>query len=52
MMNFIVVGALGLMLLLLVPDSKVRWQRLATKGGAAMLVGLGLFGAVYSALAA
>lgn len=52
MMNYAVVGMTGLMLLLLVPDSKIRWQRLATRGGAAMLVGLGLFGSVYTVMAA
>lgn len=52
MMNYVVVGATGLLLLFIVPDSQVRWQRLATKGGAAMLFGLGLFGSVYSVMAA
>ncbi len=51
MMNYVIVGATGLMLLFIVPDSKVRWQRLTTRGGAAMLVGLGLFGSVYAAIA-
>lgn len=52
MMNYVVIGAMGLMLLLLVPDSKIRWQRLTAKGGAAMLFGLGLFGTVYTLMAA
>lgn len=52
MMNYIVVGATGLLLLFIVPESKIRWQRLTTKGGAAMLLGLGLFGSVYSLMAA
>lgn len=51
MMNYVIVGATGLMLLFIVPDSKVRWQRLTTRGGAAMLAGLGLFGSVYAAIA-
>ncbi len=52
MMNYVVVGATGLLLLSIVPDSKVRWQRLTAKGGAAMLFGLGLFGSVYTVMAA
>lgn len=51
MVTYVVVGAMGLMLLMLIPDSAVRWQRLASKGGAAMLMGLGLFGAAYSFMA-
>ncbi|WP_338240628.1 hypothetical protein [Aurantiacibacter hainanensis] len=51
MMTYLVVGATGLMLLLLVPESKIRWQRVSSKGGAAMLFGLGLFGSVYSLMA-
>lgn len=52
MMTYVVVGATGLMLLVLIPESRVRWQRLVTKGGAALLFGLGLFGATYSLIAA
>lgn len=51
MVTYVVVGLMGLMLLMLVPDSAVRWQRLASKGGAAMLFGLGLFGAAYTFVA-
>ena len=51
MVTYVVVGAMGLMLLMLIPDSAVRWQRLASKGGAAMLMGPGLFGAAYSFMA-
>lgn len=51
MMNYLVVGATGLLLLFVVPESKIRWQRLTTRGGAAMLMGLGLFGSVYSIMA-
>lgn len=51
MMTYLVLGATGLMLLLLVPESKIRWQRVSSKGGAAMLFGLGLFGSVYSLMA-
>ena len=43
---------MGLMLLMLIPDSKVRWQRIASRGGAAMLCGLGLFGAAYAVIVA
>lgn len=50
MMNYLVVGATGLLLLMLVPDSKVRWQRLSARGGAAMLFGLGLFGTAYKVM--
>lgn len=51
MMNYVVVAATGLLLLMIVPDSKIRWQRITSKGGAAMLFGLGLFGSVYSFMA-
>ena len=51
MVTYLVVGMTGLMLLALIPDSTVRWQRLASKGGAAMLMGLGLFGAAYTVMA-
>lgn len=50
MVTFLVVGMMGLMLLMLIPDSAVRWQRIASKGGAAMLFGLGLFGAAYTVM--
>lgn len=50
MVTYVVVGLMGLMLMALIPDSAVRWQRLASKGGAAMLFGLGLFGAAYTAM--
>ncbi|MCB2066207.1 MAG: hypothetical protein KDE15_06150 [Erythrobacter sp.] len=51
MVNYLAVAAIGLMLLWLVPDSVVRWQRLVARGGAAMLCGLGLFGMAYSLMA-
>lgn len=51
MVNYLAVAAIGLMLLALVPDSSVRWQRYAAKGGAAMLFGLGLFGTAFSIMA-
>jgi hypothetical protein len=51
MTTFIVIAAMGVMLLFLVPDTPIRWQRLASRGGAAMLIGLGLFGSVHSLLA-
>lgn len=49
--TFIVIAAMGVMLLFLIPDSQIAWQRLASRGGAAMLIGLGLFGSVHAALA-
>ncbi|WAT18803.1 hypothetical protein OZN62_04330 [Aurantiacibacter sp. MUD11] len=52
MVTYLVISAMGLMLLMLIPDSQVRWQRLASKGGAAMLFGLGVFGAAYSGMVA
>ncbi|KLE33256.1 hypothetical protein AAW01_04695 [Aurantiacibacter gangjinensis] len=52
MMNFIVIAAMGLMLLVLVKDSKVRRQRQAGQAGAVALVGLGVAGAIYSGFAA
>ena len=52
MMNYVVVAGTGLLLLLIVPESKVRWQRLSARGGAAMLFGLGLFGSVFSVMSA
>jgi|GEM_PF-1494859 len=50
MMTFLVIAAMGAMLLMLMPRSEVRWQRLGSRGGAAMLIGLGLFGSVHAAL--
>ncbi|WP_158611075.1 hypothetical protein [Aurantiacibacter spongiae] len=48
---FILLFALGLMLLVMLPHSKNRAQRIATRGGAAMLFGLGLFGSVFAMMA-
>ena len=50
MMTFLVIAAMGIMLLFMVPRSEVRWQRLSSRGGAAMLIGLGLYGSVHAAL--
>ncbi|VVT19720.1 hypothetical protein [Erythrobacter sp. EC-HK427] len=50
-LTFLVIAAMGVMLLALLPRSEIRWQRIGSRGGAAMLIGLGLFGAVHSALA-
>ncbi|ANC50470.1 hypothetical protein CP97_14784 [Aurantiacibacter atlanticus] len=49
-MTFLVIGAIGAMLLTMVPRSTVPWQRFSSRGGAAMLIGLGLFGTVHTAL--
>lgn len=51
LMTFLVTAAIGIMLLVMVPRSDVRWQRLTSRGGAAMLVGLGLYGSVHAVLA-
>ena len=50
LMTFLVIAAMGVMLLMLLPRSDVRWQRLSSRGGAAMLIGLGLYGSVHSVL--
>lgn len=49
--TFPVIAAMGVMLLFLLPEMEVRWQRIGSRGGAAMLIGLGLFGTAHSALA-
>lgn len=49
--TFLLMCALGLMLLLMLPHDKDRFKRLTTRGGAAALFGLGLFGSVLAIIA-
>lgn len=51
LMTFIVITAMGVMLLFLIPRTAVRWQNIGSRGGAGLLIGLGLVGSVHAVLA-